>query len=215
MPNEFTAVLDLHGPVHFAFLANERKRRVGNGAPAKRAGTVRRINFHVIRQRENFLVQRIVKFPGKCARIFVCVAKIGPADIIHEKQIAGENDNRLFSFAHKKRETIGRMTGRFEQFDVERADLHTVAILRCDMLVCHRCEMRDVNFGAGALRQFAKTGSEIGVRMTVENGDDPKPFAFRFRDVIVHIAFRIDHRGFTIRAEEIRSMRESFNKKAF
>ena len=74
---------------------------------------------------------------------------------------------------------------------------------------------RDVNLRPGALRQFAKTGSEIGVRMAVENGDDAQALAFRFRDIIIHIAFRIDHRGLTVGAEKIGSVRESFDKETF
>ena len=107
------------------------------------------------------------------------------------------------------------MSGRFEQLDLERADLDPVAVFRRDVLVVYRREMRDVNFRSGPLGQFAKTGGEIGVRMTVEDGDDAQPFAFGLGDVIIDIAFRIDHGGFTVRAEKIGSVSEPFDKETF
>ncbi len=75
--------------------------------------------------------------------------------------------------------------------------------------------MRDINLCAGPFRQFAKTGRKIGVRMAVENGDYPEAFTFRFGDVIVDVAFRIDDGGFAVRSEEVGSVSKSFNKESF
>ncbi len=107
------------------------------------------------------------------------------------------------------------MTRRFEEFDVQRADLDAVTILRRDVLVLHRREMRDVDLRAGPLGQFAKAGGEIGVRVAIENGGDAQSFALRFGDVIIDIAFRIDHGGLAVRTDEIRSVSKSFDKETF
>ena len=107
------------------------------------------------------------------------------------------------------------MAGRFEQLDLERADLDPIAVFRRDVLVVRRREMRNVNLRAGAFGQLAKAGGEIGVRMTVENGDDAQSFALRLGEIIIDIAFRIDHRGFAVGAKKIGSVSESFDKETF
>ena len=176
---------------------------------------MRRVNFHVVWQGQDFLVQRIVELAREIARIFIRIAQVGPADVVHEEQVAGEDRGRFVLFPNEKGKTIRRMARRLEQFDLERADLDPRAIFPRDVLVMHRCVLRDVNFGAGALRQLAKAGGEIGVRMTIEDRDDLESFALRLLQVIFDIPFRIDHGGFTVGAEEIGSVGESFDKKAF
>ena len=93
------------------------------------------------------------------------------------------------------------MARGFEQLDFQRADLDSVAILCRDVFVLHRRQMRNVNLRAGSLGQFAKTGSEIGVRMAVQDGRDAQSFALRFGEVIIDVAFRIDHRGLAVGTE--------------
>ena len=75
--------------------------------------------------------------------------------------------------------------------------------------------MRNVDLRAGSLGQFAKAGGEIGVRMAVENRDDAQPFALGLGDIIIDIAFRIDHGGFAVRAKKIRSVSKSFDEETF
>ncbi len=122
LPNELRPVLDLHRPVQFPFLADERKRRIGNGASAKRTGPVCGINFHFVRKSENFVVQRIVELAGERARIFIRIAQVGPADVVHEKQVAGEDRDRLTVLADEKGKAVGRMSRGFAELDLERPD---------------------------------------------------------------------------------------------
>ncbi len=75
--------------------------------------------------------------------------------------------------------------------------------------------MRDVDLRPGPFPELAKTGSEIGVRMTVEDGNDLEPFALGLGEVIIDIAFRIDHCGLAVGAKKIGSMSESFDKETF
>ena len=51
--------------------------------------------------------------------------------------------------------------------------------------------------------------------MAVEDRDDAQPFALRFGEIIIDIAFRIDHGGFAVGAKKIRSVSKSFDKEAF
>src|ERR1041385_1819563 len=106
------------------------------------------------------------------------------------------------------------MAGRFEQLHFERADLHPRAISRRDMLIMDWREMRDIHFRAGPLRQLAKAGREVGVRMTVEDGDNLESLSLRFLKVILDVALRVDHGGFTVRAKEIGGVRKSFDKES-
>jgi len=170
---------------------------------------------HLVREGQNLLVERIVKLARQFARVFIRVTQIGPANVVHKKQIAGENDYRPAVFPNEKRETVRRVPRRLEQFDFERAELHLFAILRRHPVVMRRGEMRDVNLRAGALGQLAKAGGKIGVWMAVENRDDLESGAFRFLEVILDIAFRVDHRGLAVRAEKIRSVRQPFDKESF
>ena len=61
----------------------------------------------------------IVHLAGERARIFIGVAQVGPADIVHKKQIAGENGERLGILTDQERKAVGRMAGRFEELDLE------------------------------------------------------------------------------------------------
>ena len=216
LPDEFFSVLDLHRPVQFPLLADERERRVGNGAPAERAGAVRGINFHLIRQSENLVKERIVKFARERVRIFIGIAQVGTADVAYEKQVAGEDGGRLAAFMHEKRKAVRRMARRFEQLDLERADLDAVAIFRRDVLVVHRREMRNVNFRAGPRRASSrKPEAKSACGWLLKMATMRKSFALRLGEVIIDIAFRIDHGGLTVGAEKIGSMSESFDKEAF
>ena len=90
-----------------------------------------------------------------------------------------------------------------------------LAILAILVLVVGRRVPGDVDLRLGAVRQLAKAGSKIGVGMAVEDRDDLQALAFRLLEVIVDVAFRIDHRSLALRAKEIGSMRQSFDKESF
>ncbi len=83
------------------------------------------------------------------------------------------------------------------------------------MVIVRGRMLRNIDFRVGAVGQLAKAGGKIGVRMTVENGDDAHALALRLSKIIIDIAFRIDHGSFAVRAEKIGSMSESLDKKAF
>ena len=83
------------------------------------------------------------------------------------------------------------------------------------MLVFCRGEMRNVDLRPSPLGQFAKAGGEIGVRVAVENRDDAQSFTLGLGDIIIDVAFRIDHGGFAVRAKKVRSVSKSFDEETF
>ncbi len=59
------------------------------------------------------MVERIVELARERAWIFIGVAQIGPADVVHEEQVAGEDGDWLAAFVDKKRQAVRRMSRRF------------------------------------------------------------------------------------------------------
>jgi len=212
---EVGAVANLCGPVETQFLFDGAEGRRTERASAQRTRAVRRKNFHATRQREHFVEQRIVKLAGQRGRVGVHVAQVGTAHVVHEEQVAGEHRHGLARFAHDEAQAVGRVTGRLQHFDYERAHADAVTVPRGNALVFHGCAVRSVNLRAGAGGQFREAAGEIRVRMGVENGGDFQTRAFGGGEVIVHVAFGVNDRRLAVRADQIGGVGESFDEIAF
>ena len=65
------------------------------------------VDLHVVGQRQELAVQRIVERVGELAWIGIRIAQIRTADVAHEEQVAGEHDGGLPAFAHQKTQAVG------------------------------------------------------------------------------------------------------------
>jgi hypothetical protein len=67
----------------------------------------------------------------------------------------------------------------------------------------------DVNGGAGAGRQIAMTGNEIGVEMGFDDVGDAQSLTRGLVEVEVHVALRVHHDGDAFRAEHVGGMSQA------
>ena len=65
------------------------------------------------------------------------------------------------------------------------------------------------NFGSGFVGEFAMAADKIGMQMSFDDVLDSQILRVGFFDVLIDIALRIDNGCFTIRSDQIRSVRET------
>src|SRR5580700_10861185 len=77
------------------------------------------------------------------------------------------------------------------------------------------CRARQINRGPGTRRQFSVAGHEVRMQMGLKDVANRQPLFLRGFQVDFHIALRIDHDRFSLRSQQIRSVRQAAEVELF
>src|SRR5712692_1614457 len=77
------------------------------------------------------------------------------------------------------------------------------------MRKCCSCFITEDDFSSGARRQLAMTAHEVRMQMSLDDVLDLEILSFRFFNVLIDVALRIDDSGFAFRSDQIRSVSET------
>src|SRR2546430_2475168 len=101
------------------------------------------------------------------------------------------------------------MAGSFHDAKLHAADREFVAILH--RAVRKRCSglFAENDLSAGFLSKLAVTADKVCMQVRFDDVLDLQVLRFSFLDVLIDVALRIDNDRFTIRSDQIRSVRET------
>ena len=105
------------------------------------------------------------------------------------------------------------MSGCFEDAYVRTIQADEVLVTCRMMRILNWGQMRRVDSSTGLLCQFHESGSEIRMRVGVENRFDTGASLVGKLEIIVYIAFRIDDGSFAAMDDEIGRMGQPIDKK--
>jgi hypothetical protein len=130
------------------------------------------------------------------------VEQVGPADVADEDEVAGEVEAGLLAggaVGHQERQVLGGMPRRVDGLEPHVAELDDVAVLQQRaleaVLPVRVALVRQVELGARARRELARTGLVIGVDVGLGDGGDAQAVVGGEREVGVGVAARVDHDG--------------------
>src|SRR6185369_14603079 len=83
------------------------------------------------------------------------------------------------------------------------------------MLKLHARFFAEDNLCPRARRDLLVTADEIGVQVRLDHILDPQSLRVSFRQILINIALRIDNHSFTLRPDQVRSMRKTGEIKLF
>src|ERR1700674_1298398 len=101
------------------------------------------------------------------------------------------------------------MTGRFHYAQHKFPEGNFVAIAHTAMGIGGPGFCANHNRCAGTVGKLTVATNKIRVQMRLNHILDSEPLRLRFRDVLVHVALRIDYGSFAFRTDQVRSMRET------
>ena len=107
------------------------------------------------------------------------------------------------------------MSGYFEDAYVRTIQADEVLVTCRMMRILNWGQMRRVDSSTGLLCQFHESGSEIRMRVGVENRFDTGASLVGKLEIIVYIAFGIDDGSFAAMDDEIGRMGQPIDKKTF
>ena len=196
--NEFFLRHRLQRVIHAPLISKRRNRVRGKLLAAKRACAVRRVDQGLIGQRQQLVVQRVVKMR---AQIVGGPSQRGPqvrpAHVADEQRIAGENGVRLCRVLLSDRTPECEMdsmvwpgvsrtcTRRPGNSSVSPSRHRHKGILRLGARA-------KINRRAATIAQLQVPGDEIGMEMGQKNVADLQTESLRVRHVLFDIALRID-----------------------
>jgi len=85
-----------------------------------------------------------------------------------------------------------------------RPEVDRIPVFRRHELVLGRRTCAEMDRRPHALAQLEVPGHEVGVEVGEEHVADRQPQTVRVRQILVHVALRIDDRGFAAIANEVR-----------
>jgi len=97
----------------------------------------------------------------------------------------------------------------FDHADLQPTYPNRVALSYRHMLIGCSGQVRRVNLSSSPARQFHMPGNKVRVRVCFQNRHNPEPLRLRRRQILIHVPSGIRHCRLTIRADEIRRMRQS------
>ena len=107
------------------------------------------------------------------------------------------------------------MPGCFEGLDAQLPYLQLKAIAQSDMRKTRVGGSADIDFCAGTRGQLLVAGYEVRMQVGLKYVANLKVLLLRHLKVDVHIALWIDHNGFALGSEHVRSVREAIQVELF
>src|SRR6516162_4419894 len=212
--DEGSSIIQLKCPVGLRLLADGREWRRRNLPPTQRSRTVRGINFYLRREPEQFTEKRIVQHSGEFVRTDFQVAQVRSSDVTGKKCIARKQNHRSARLEQTQTNAVGRMTRRRDHLDLNTPQGDSITIFEVAVGKGGRCRLRNQNGSTGSGRELGMASHEICVRMGQKNVPQFEPILSEIIKVPLYIPFWIDYKSLASRCDDVRSVRESRNKKS-
>jgi len=106
------------------------------------------------------------------------------------------------------------MARRCDHLDLNAPQGDSITIFEIAVGKGGRCRLRNQNWSAGSGRELGMASHEICVRMGQKNVPQFEPVLSEIIQVPLYIPFWIDYNCFVSRRDDIRSVRQSRNKKS-
>src|SRR5215831_11626766 len=159
--------------------------------------------------------KRIVQHTGEFLRTDFQVAQVRSSDVTGKKGIARKQSHRSAKLEQTQTNAVGRMPRRCHRFDLYIPQGDSITVFEVAVGKGGGRRLRNQNGCTGSGRELGMASHEIGVRMRQKNVPQLKPIPGEIIQVPLYISFWIDYNGFASRCDDIRSVRESRNKKSF
>jgi hypothetical protein len=127
--------------------------------------------------------------------------QIRPPDITYEERVTRQDLHRgvgIRRIVSQNRDALRRMSRRFQDAQPDAAHFQLVAILYRQMRKCCASLVSEDDLRSGTSRQLAMPTDEIRVQVSLNDVPDFESIRFRFIDVLLHIALRVNDGGFAL-----------------
>ncbi len=101
------------------------------------------------------------------------------------------------------------MPGSFNHAQLHAADTQLVAFFHCPMRKCCAGFFAENDFRPGSFGQLAMAAHKVSMQVCFDDVLNLQTLRRRFIDVLIDIALRIDDGGFTVRANQVRRVRQT------
>jgi hypothetical protein len=174
---------------------------------------VRRIDDRLLRQLVEPVVQRVIQRGRHRPWVCIRIPQIGTADVADEEHIPGEDHPLPLRFRIERHRVRG-VARRLQSLHAKGADQDFFPMLEAVVRILRGDLLRDIDCGAGPLRQLHVARDKVRVRVGLEDGDDLRPTLLSGSDIVIDVAFGIDDGRLPVSAKQIGGVRQPLDKEA-
>src|SRR6266545_4194727 len=147
-------------------------------------------------------MQRVIKHSGHllCGIAFGA-DQIGPPDIANEERVARQDLHlgiKVRRIVNQNRDALRRMPRRFQYTRPEAAHYQFVTVLYRQVREGRASLVSEDDLRSCTSRQLSMPADEISVQVSLNDVPDFESISFRFIDVLLDVALRINDGGFTL-----------------
>src|SRR5580704_14193359 len=124
------SVSKLECPVGGRFLADRGEWCGRDLSPAKRSGTVGRVDLHFRRELQQLVEERMVKHRREFVRTDFSIAQIRSAYVAGKKGVSGKQSGGNAGFEHTETDAVRRMTGCFDHLNLHCSQDESITVFK-------------------------------------------------------------------------------------